>query len=174
MKSLISLLVILILSAAIAVGQTTSEEAKELQKPKDCGISQYDDFKNSSFGLLSELLKTDTNYEGLKMDIAGYKSGDKEITLDAVKGDISKFKKLKSSLESMDERVVALSDDGKGLLEDAKNVKPVTKMKAATNNTKKSIKAVDLSKAMIGELTSQVSSDLEYLTEQLTDLENDE
>ena len=108
MKSLLSVLVILMLSAAIAVGQTTAEEAKKLKNPKDCGVSQYDDFKNSSFKLLSELLKTNTNYEGLKADIAGFKSGEKAITLDAVKGDISKFKKLKKSLETMDEKVVAL------------------------------------------------------------------
>jgi len=174
MKSLLSVLVILMLSAAIAVGQTTSEEAKQLKNPKDCGVSQYDDFKNSSFKLLSELLKTNTNYEGLKADIAGFKSGEKAITVDAVKGDIGKFKKLKKSLESMDERVVALTTDGNDLLKDAKSIKPVTKVKAATNNTKKSLKAADLSKKMISELTGQVSSDIEYLSEQLTDLESEQ
>ena len=64
----------------------------------------------------------------------------------------------------MDERVVALTGDGNDLLKDAKSVKPVTKVKAATNNTKKSLKAVDLSKKMISELTGQVSSDIEYLS----------
>jgi len=174
MKSLLSFLVILVLSTAFAVGQSTSEEAKKLKNPKNCGVAQYDEFKNSSFGLLSELLKTETNYEGLKTDIAGFKSGEKDITINAVKGDISKFKKLKKSLESMDERVVALTDDGNELLKDARNVKPVTKVKAATDNTKKSLKAVDYSKKMIDELTGQVSSDIEYLSEQLSDLESNQ
>ena len=174
MKSLLSVLLILMFSAAIAVGQTTSEEAKKLKNPKDCGVSQYDDFKNSSFKLLSELLKTDANYGGLKTDIAGYKSGEKAITIDAVKGDLGKFKKLKKSLETMDERVVALTSDGNDLLKDAKNVKPVTKVKAATDNTKDSLKAVDYSKKMIDELTGQVSSDIEYLSEQLSGLEKTE
>ncbi len=162
------------LSTVIAVGQSTSEEAKMLKNPKDCGVSQYDDFKNSSFSLLSELLKTDANYGGLKADIAGFKSGEKEITIDAVKGDISKFKKLKKSLETMDEKVVTLTSEGNDLLKEATNVKPVTKVKAATDNTKESLKAVDYSKKMIGELTGQVSSDIEYLSEQLSGLETEE
>ena len=174
MKSLVSVLLILMFSAVIAVGQTTSEEAKKLKNPRDCGVSQYDDFKNSSFILLSELLKTDANYGGLKTDIAGYKNGEKAITIDAVKGDLGKFKKLKKSLETMDEKVVSLTSDGNDLLKDATNVKPVTKVKAATDNTKNSLKAVDYSKKMIDELGGQVSSDIEYLSEQLTGLENPE
>ena len=174
MKSLLSVLVIISLSAFIAAGQSTSEEAKKLKNPKDCGVAQYDDFKNSSFSLLSELLKTETNYDGLKADIAGFKNGEKEMTVENIKGDISKFKKLKKSLESMDERVISLTNDGNDLLKDATNVKPVTKVKAATDNTKKSMKAVDYSKKMVDELTVQVSSDIEYLTEQLSDLENNQ
>jgi uncharacterized caspase-like protein len=174
MKSLFSVLVILSFTTAIVIGQSTREEARKLKNPKDCGVSQYDDFKNSSFKLLSELINTDSNYEGLKTDIAGYKNGGKAITIDAVKGDISKFKKLKKSLETMDERVVALTNDGNDLLKEAKNVKPVTKVKAATDNTKKSLKAVDYSKKMIDELAGQVSSDIEYLSEQLSDLEGNQ
>jgi hypothetical protein len=167
MKSLTCFLFLLFFTVVFVFGQTTKEEAKKLARPADCGVSQYDDFKNSSFNLLSELLKTDTNYEKIKVDISGYVEGEKEVTIDGVKGDISRLKSLKGSLESMDERVASLTTDGNDLLENATKVKPVTKVKAATDNTKESLKAVDLSKKMIDEISGQVEEDIKSLTELL-------
>jgi len=165
MKSLTCFLFLLLFSAFYISGQTTKEEAQKLKRPGDCGVSQYDDFKNSSFNLLSELLKTDTNYEQIKGDISGYVEGEKEVTVDGVKGDITRLKKLKGSLESMDERVATLATDGNDLLQNATKVKPVTKVKAATDNTKDSMQAVDLSKKMIDEMSGQVEEDIKSLTD---------
>ena len=44
------------------------------------------------------------------------------------------------------------------------------KVKAATSNTKKSIQAVDYSKSMMSEITSQVTEDMEMLSGKLAEL----
>ena len=70
----------------------------------------------------------------------------------------------------MDDRVKNLSSEGEELLKNASKVKPVTKVKAATSNTKKSIKAVDYSKSMMNEITAQVATDMETLSAKLAEL----
>ena len=170
MKTKIAFFSILIFAYVAAFGQTAREQAKELDRPKDSGISDYDAFKNSSFKLLGELQKTDGNYETIKKDVAGYESGDRAVNIDNVKGDINRLKALKKNVESMDDRVKKLSAESEDLMANVSKVKPVTKVKAATSNTKKAVKAVDVSKAYMKEITTQVNSDLENLSGKLAEL----
>ena len=170
LKNILFLLPVLLLIAAPALSQSTSEEARKLQRPKDSGVKDYDEFKNSSFNLLQELLKADDNYAKIKTDINGYTDGSRETTVNNIRMDYGRLKKLKKSTEVMDDRVKSLSSEGEELLKNASDVKPVTKVKAATSNTKKSIKAVDYSKSMMTEITSQVTTDMETLSEKLAEM----
>ena len=170
LKKSLFLIPLLIFLAAPVMGQSTAEEAKKLKRPKDSGIKDYDEFKNSSFNLLQELLKTDDNYAKIKTDINGYADGTREVTVANVNGDYGKLKKLKKSTEVMDDKVKSLSSEGEELLKNASNVKPVTKVSAATKNTKKSIQAVDYSKSMMSEITTQVTEDMETLSGKLAEL----
>ncbi len=170
LKNAIFLISLSLFLSAPLFGQSTSEEAKKLQRPKDSGITDYDEFKNSSFNLLQELLKTDDNYAKIKTDINGYAEGTRDATVANIKGDYGKLKKLKKSTEVMDDKVKSLSSEGEELLKNASRVKPVTKVKAATSNTKKSIKAVDYSKSMMSEITTEVTEDMEMLSGKLADL----
>jgi hypothetical protein len=151
-------------------GQSAREEANKLQRPKDCGVTDYDSFKNASFNLLGEVKKTDLNYAKVKTDIDGYLTGGKEATVDGVKSDINRMKAILKSIEDMDDRVKRLTEEGNDLLQNAKDVKPVTKVKAATSNTKDSIKAVDVSKDLMKELTETATGDLDKLVEKVTEL----
>jgi len=170
LKNLLLLLPLLMFLAAPALSQNTSEEAKKLQRPKDSGVKDYDDFKNSSFNLLQELLSTDKNYATIKADVDGYASGKRDVTVTNVKGDYGRLKKLKKSTGLMDDRVKSLSSEGEELLKNASKVKPVTKVKAVTGNTKKSIQAVDHSKTMMKEISSQVTTDMKTLSDKLAEL----
>ena len=62
LKNMLFLLPLLIFLGVPVLSQTTSQEAKQLQRPKDSGVQDYDEFKNASFNLLQELIKTDDNY----------------------------------------------------------------------------------------------------------------
>ncbi len=170
LKSILFLLPLLAFLAAPVLSQSTAEEARKLQRPKDSGVQDYDDFKNSSFNLLQELLKTDDNYAKIKTDINGYADGSRETTVENVKTDYGRLKKLKKSTEVMDDRVKSLSSEGEELLQNASKVKPVTKVKAVTDNTKKSMKAVDYSKSMTSEITAQVTTDMKTLAGKLAEL----
>ena len=154
----------------VSDAQTPREDAKKLKRPKDCGISDYDAFKNSSFSLMAEVLKTDLNYEKIKTDMNGYLSGDQKPTVDGIAADMKRLKSLLKSIKVMDDRVVNLTKDGNDLLKNAKNVKPVTKAKPATSNTKSSLKAVDVSKGLMKELTTSVTGDIDTLTEKMGEL----
>ena len=157
-------------SPLLTNGQSAREEANKLQRPKDCGISDYDSFKNASFNLLGEVKKTDVNYANVKKDIDGYLTGGKEATVDGVKSDINRMKAILKSIQDMDDRVKRLTEEGNDLLQNAKDVRPVTKVKAATDNTKDSIKAVDVSKDLMKELTETITGDLDKLVEKVTEL----
>ena len=170
LKSVLFLIPLLLFIALPVLSQSTSEEAKKLQRPKDSGVKDYDEFKNSSFNLLQELIKTDNNYSQIKTDLNGYDDGSREISVTNVKTDYTRLKKLKKSTDVMDDRVKSLSSEGEELLKNASNVKPVTKVKAVTSNTKKSVQAVDYSKSMMGEITTQVSTDMENLSVKLAEL----
>ncbi len=170
LRNTLFLLPLLMFLAAPVLSQSTSEEARKLQRPKDSGVQDYDDFKNSSFNLLQELLKTDENYSKIKADINGYAEGSRETTVDNVKTDYGRLKKLKKSTEVMDDRVKSLSSEGEELLKNASQVKPVTKVKAVTDNTKKSMKAVDYSKSMMNEITAEVTTDMETLSGKLAEM----
>ena len=150
--------------------QTARDEAKKLKRPKDCGISDYDSFKNSSFKLLAEVLKTDVNYEQVKTDINGYLTGDQKPTVDGINADMKRLTAILKSIKVMDDRVANLTKDGNDLLKNAKSVKPVTKAKPASSNTKNSLKAVVASKDLMKELTTSVTGDVGALTKKMGDL----
>jgi len=151
-------------------GQTAREEAQKLERPKDCGVSRYDDFKNSSFNLLADILKTDLNYEKLKIDIGGYLSGGKDTTVSGVNTDVNKLKAILKAVKAMDDRVKKLVADGNELLQNAADIKPVTAANQASSNPKTSMKAVELSDKLMHEITNTVSRDIEVLVKKITDL----
>jgi hypothetical protein len=154
---------LLVAFSSLSFGQTALEEAKSLQRPADCGVSDYDAFKNSSFTLKEDLVKTTTNYDKLTADISRYATGEKPVVIDSVKADISRVKQVKNSLKTFDDKLSSLSTEGQDLVNNATSVKPVTKIKPATTNTKSAIKAVDLSKSVLKELGTKVDSDIEKL-----------
>ena len=170
LKSLLFLLPLMMFLAAPVLSQSTKEEAKKLQRPKDSGIKDYDEFKNSSFNLLQELLRTDENYEKIKVDVDGYASGKRDAIVSNLKGDYGRLKQLQKSTKVMDDRVKSLSSEGEELLKNASKVKPVTKVKAATSNTKKSIQAVDHSKTMMTEISSNVTTDMKTISDKLAEM----
>ena len=149
--------------AHLVSAQTLQEQALALKKPADCGVVDYDAFKNSSFVLKDDVAKTDKNYEQVTTDIEKYASSEKAITVDNVKADISKVKEIKSSLKTFEDKIAKLTETGKTLSSNVTSVKPVTKIKPATTNTKDSVKAVDLSRDILKNLGTKVDTDLEKL-----------
>jgi hypothetical protein len=164
MKKLILLTFALAMAGSLSLeAQSLQEKSQALKKPADCGVTDYDAFKNSSFTLKDDVSKTDKNYEQVSTDIAKYASSERPVTLENVKADIAKVKDVKTSVKTFDDKVVKLSETGKTLSSNVTSVKPITKIKPATSNTKDSVKAVDLSRDILKSLSSKVDVDLETL-----------
>ena len=151
----------------VASGQTARIYALKFQRPKDCGLHDYDEFKNSSFDLLGEAIKTDINYEKLNADIQGNLSGEKEFNDSIANADISKLKTVLKLTQLMNDRVKKLTSGGNKLHENSSEIKPATTAKQATSNTKNSMKAVSASMDLLNELTAKVTEDIEALAKRI-------
>jgi len=152
-------------------GQTTMEKAKKLERPKDCGVSNYDHFKNSSFNLLEEVLKTDKNYKKTRTEIRGYLSGEKEATRNGIDTEINKAKAVLKSVQAMDERVKKLTADGNKLSHDIAGIEPPGASRQASYNTKTSMDAVHLSDNLMHAIADTVTLDIQVLVHKITTLE---
>lgn len=156
-----------------AFSQGIVDDAEKLKKPVDCGVGQYDAFKNSSFDLKDDLLKSTKNHAQLSEDIAKYDTGEREKNAINLGGDMAKMRQPKNSMGDFDERVNRLAGDGKTLAENVTSVRPVTKVKQATDNTKTSMRAVDLSRDLLKELKTNVDKDLEKLEKYMKEVEKE-
>ena len=145
------------------MAQSLQQKAQSLKKPSDCGVAAYDAFKNSSFGLKDELAKSDKTYEAISKEIAKYSTKKKPATAENIKADIAKVNTMKTNLKNYDEKIVNLAESGKKLSTSLGSVKPINKIKSATSNTQKSIKAVDLSRQLLTGLSSKTNKDLTLL-----------
>jgi hypothetical protein len=169
----ISMLFAFIFVLTTAYPQSVVEDAEKLKKPVDCGVDQYDAFKNSAFDLKDDLLKSTKNHAQLSEDIAKYETGEKEKNAINLGGDLVKMRQLKNSMGDFDDRVSQLGNDGKSLAANVSKVRPITKVKQATDNTKTSTRAVDLSRELLKELKTNVDKDLEKLDKYMKEVEEE-
>jgi alanyl-tRNA synthetase len=163
-KLILSVFTIVLVGTLSLAAQTLQEKAKALLKPADCGVADYDAFKNSSFSLKEDVLKTDKNYELISNDITRYAKKDKKLTINNVKADIKKLKNVNTSIKSLNDKVTTLTESGKKLATNAASVKPANKVAAASSNTTNSVKAVDLSRDILKGLSGKVNGDMGTLT----------
>jgi hypothetical protein len=164
MKKIFVIVSVLAVTACFSVSaQTAQQKAQNLKRPGDIGVAAYDAFKNSSFNLKDEVAKTDKNYQDIAKEIAKYSTKKKAPTADNIKADIAKVTGIKSSVKTLNDKVVNLAETGIKLTTGLPNVSPVNKIKKATANTQSSLKAIDLSRQMLSGLSSKTGSDLSTL-----------
>lgn len=165
MKKILVFAVVFLISGFMAINsQTLQEKAKALIKPADIGVADYDAFKNSSFSLKDEVLKTDKSYDQLSKEVVKYAKGGKKLTYKNVSSDLNKVKNIKTTVKALNDRVGSLAETGKKLSTGAAGVKPGNKVQQATTNTNTSLQAVDLSREILKGLTKKVDADMGTLT----------
>jgi hypothetical protein len=151
----------------VASGQTARVNAQKFQRPEDCGLHDYDEFKNSSFNLLGEALKADLNYQKLKAGIQDNFSGEKEFNDSLSNSNLDQLRAMLRSARLMNDRIKILIPDGNELFENVSRIKPETTAKQATSNTKNSMKAVHISGDLLSELTDNLTKDIEALSRRI-------
>jgi hypothetical protein len=92
----------------------------DLKKPKDIGISEFDEFKNNSFAIYKK-----------SNDFKKMVDEEQKFTPEDVK-----------AVNALKDDLIALQEKSEALVKKAKDVKPMTKAPAATKNTQAAGKAL--------------------------------
>jgi len=110
----------------------------DVSRPKNVGISDFDDFKNSSFDVREESASLNDNVSQLDSEIKNYSGVINTIGVDKLKKDLAALKGSKDAVKVLNDKIGDLDNDGKKMAENAKKVTPKMKSVSATKNTNQS------------------------------------
>jgi hypothetical protein len=137
------------------------------KRPDNIGVGDFDSFKNSAYDSQDESLKLKTNTEKIDKEIKGYSGVLSTISGPKLREDLNALIAINKSQKELRQQLGALDDKGKSLLGSAKNVSPKLKAPAATNNTKKSITALDNTRKNLDGISGLLSADSKILIDEL-------
>jgi hypothetical protein len=161
-----SILFLCILALTSTVFAQTDKKEKPLKKPNDIGVADFDSFKNTSFDIL-------TNADRLKADTKRIDDAVRQyptmtgLSVERIKGDYNAVKRLKVETTELTNKIPELDNQGKQLVENAKNVTPKLKSIDAVGNTKDSIKALDKAKVSLNDTATLLDTNLKIITDEL-------
>ncbi|RLD75657.1 MAG: hypothetical protein DRJ10_14875 [Bacteroidetes bacterium] len=141
----------------------------EMERPKNVGNSDFDNFKNSSFDIYFNAHKLDKELKKIDENLVKYAADKENIDFESLRADIKALNKSKESAKELSTDLKALDDKSKAMVADAKNFKPRTKAPKAIKNTDKSIKALDDAKATLKTVSENQVMMLKTATELLGD-----
>lgn len=159
----------ILLSVFVSLGilQAQDEEKKEVKRPKNIGVADYDNFKNNSFDILDESNSLQENVTHIDNEIKGYSGLINTIGVDKLKKNLAALKDTKSATETLLKKIGELAETGKELLTNVKSVSPKTKSLSASKNTKSSISVLDTSKGNVKSLSELLVADIKLITDEL-------
>jgi hypothetical protein len=141
-----------------------------VKRPDNVGVSDFDSFKNTAFDSQDESIKLNADTKKIDSEIKGYAGALSAVSVPKLKEDLAALRGINKSQKALREKLGTLDEKGKTLLGSAKDVTPKLKSLPASNNTKKSISALeaarknldgvsgllaDNSKLLIGELKAR-------------------
>ena len=159
----------ILLSVFVSLGilQAQDKEKKEVKRPKNIGVADYDNFKNNSFDILDESNSLQENVTHIDNEIKGYSGLINTIGVEKIKKNLAALKDSKSAAETLLKKIGELAETGKELLTNVKSVTPKTKSLSASKNTKSSISVLDTSKANVKGLSELLVADIKLITDEL-------
>ncbi|MFI5202967.1 MAG: hypothetical protein ACHQF2_00610 [Flavobacteriales bacterium] len=119
------------------------EEEKELKRPGNIGDSGIDDYVNQCFDNYEGVIATDKNLATIEKDLEKIEKDGNKIKSDA---DILKrLYAIQGEIRKRDDNIKGLDSRAAGVLQSAKDLKPVTKAPKATKNVNTATKALKIS-----------------------------
>ena len=168
MKKLAILLILgLIITPIIVKAQGDDKKKDEVKRPTNVGISNFDNFKNSSFDITDESSSLKKNVAIIDKEIKSYSGLMNTIGVDKLKKNFKALKESQVAIKKLTDRIGKLDNEGKILVQDAKNVKPKLKSVSATKNTNKSIKGLGVAKGEIKSVTALLNTDIKLISDEL-------
>ena len=140
----------------------------DLERPKNIGVSDFDNFKNSSFDIKDESATLKESVTQIDNEIKNYSGVMNTISVEKIKTNLKALKDSKEAVATLTNRISSLDEKSKALLENAKNLKPKTKSIGATKNTNKSVKGLGIAKEDLKGVTDLLEADIKLLKDELT------
>ena len=157
-----------LVSVFILLGLFTSSLVVNAQdRPKNIGVSDFDNFKNSSFDVQEESASLKEDVTQIDNEIKQYSGVMNTIGVAKIKEDLKALKGSQKAVKVLSDKIGDLTPQGKTLLENAKDVKPKMKSVSATKNTNKSGKGLDIAKDDLKSVSGLLEADIKLLTEEL-------
>jgi vacuolar-type H+-ATPase subunit I/STV1 len=145
----------------------TMAQDKEVKRPDNIGVSDYDSFKNTSFDIKDESTTLKDNVMVIDKEVKEYAGIINTIGVDKLRNNLKALKESSDAVKKLNVRIGELKEQGQTLVEGAKNVKPRTKSPKAASNTKKSIKGLDLAKGDLSSIAGLLEEDIKLITDEL-------
>ncbi|QOI97421.1 MAG: hypothetical protein HRU69_07930 [Flammeovirgaceae bacterium] len=161
MKKITGLFVCLFAVSVLASAQSEAPP----KRPDNIGVSDFDGFKNNSFDILDESTRLKNDATRIDNEIKGGVLA--SMTVDKIRQDIKALRGISESSQALTQKIGDLDEQGKTLLSNAKNVNPRTKAPAATNNTNKSIKGLEVARKNLDVTASLVKTNTDLLVNEL-------
>lgn len=162
MKNYVYLMLVLF---AFTQSIQAQEEDKTPKRPENMGVSDFDSFKNNSFDILDESAKLKKDATRIDGEVkGGVLAG---VSLEKLKTDYKALKGIGSSSKALSDKITQLNDQGKQMLENAKNVTPKLKAPQATSVTNKSIKGLDAARKNLDATSGLVTTNIELIAAEL-------
>ncbi len=160
------ILTVFTLLALLFVQAVQAQDAdKTPKRPENMGVSDFDSFKNNSFDILDESTKLKTDATRIDGELkGGVLAG---VSVDKLKQDYKALKGISTSSQALTEKITQLNDQGKQMLENAKNVTPKLKAPQATTNTNKSIKGLEAARKNLDATGNLVQNNIKLVADEL-------
>ncbi len=139
----------------------------DVQRPKNMGNSDFDNFKNSAFDIKDESQSLKEGVTQIDNEVKNYSGVINTIGVDKLKNNLAALKESKEAVKTLNERIGVLDDQGKSMLDNAKTVKPKMKSISATKNTNQSIKGLNIAKGNLKDVGSILDEDIKLITDEL-------
>jgi hypothetical protein len=158
-----TLLLCFILISGFAFAQDEKKEV--ITRPADIKVSEYDNFKNTSFDTYDQSTKLKDNLTVIDKDVKNYAGAWKSVLTPKLTDDLKALLAIKNSGEALQSEIAGLDNQAKDLLSNAK--KAGLKAPAATKNTNNSVSILNKSKENLTYILDLTQTDLKLIKDEL-------
>jgi len=158
-----------ILTLACLAGLLFSATAQDQppKRPDNIGVADFDNFKNNAFDILDESARLKADAIRIDQEIKSAGSVLTSFSVDRIRQDIRALRGIRQSTEALTEKIGTLDNEGKDLLNNAKNVNPRIKAPAATSNTNRAIQGLEHARKNLQAVANLVETNTQKLVDEL-------
>jgi hypothetical protein len=143
------------------------DDKKPPKRPDNISVSDFDDFKNTSFDIMDNAIKLKQDFGTIDNEVKKYSGIVNTLTVDKIRKDLGALRGIQKESTTLTDRISKLDDQSKELIDNASKVTPKLKSISATSNTKKAVQSLSVAKDKLGSVSSGLTADITVLVDEL-------